>query len=185
MGDSIVFSCSMYVLIKTAVIARNKEYNIRHFKEKDKWWYYMLAGSESTAKLMNSNVIRDKSSVDKLFNSIYDSYKRPEQWRGFKFAVTDKTDRFIGFVGVKIDRKNCAVEIGYAVSETERGRGIGKSAVRCICRKCEKAGASEIRMRIYGHNTASRHIAEYCGLRCVNEKSDSSGMKYYTYIKKL
>ncbi|MFG3098932.1 GNAT family N-acetyltransferase [Streptomyces sp. NPDC048182] len=49
---------------------------------------------------------------------------------------------------------------GLAVSDTARGRGVGRALVRAAVAEARRLGARRITLRVLGHNTAARKLYE-------------------------
>lgn len=64
---------------------------------------------------------------------------------------------------IRCDRWDETQEIAWTVAPEWRGRGIGKRMVAEFCRRWR----GRLRARIKAHNTASKRIAAYAGMRRV------------------
>ncbi|WP_460362328.1 GNAT family N-acetyltransferase [Actinocorallia lasiicapitis] len=52
---------------------------------------------------------------------------------------------------------------GFAVDETVRGRGIGRSLLEAACEETRRQGASRLTLRVLSVNTAARRLYEQVG----------------------
>lgn len=86
-------------------------------------------------------------------------------WPGFEVAITDADDVLIGTCGLRIrDEDSDVVAIGYMVSPAARGRGIATRATRLLIGCAWTIGAHRVALDAFATNTASRRVAERCGM---------------------
>ena len=70
------------------------------------------------------------------------------------------------------------VELGYALSEDNRGKGFMTEAVKAICRKqFEYPSISKIRLRILPENEESIRVATRCGFKWVDKGPEERDTK--------
>jgi RimJ/RimL family protein N-acetyltransferase len=80
------------------------------------------------------------------------------------FAAIDDDGRFLGLALVpEIDGAAREMELGYIVTASARGRGVGAEMLRLLTRWALDAGAQRIVLLIAEANTASLRIAARCG----------------------
>ena len=86
-------------------------------------------------------------------------------WPGFEVAITDAEDTLLGTCGLRIrDEESDVVAIGYMVSPSARGRGIATRATRLLIGFAWAIGAHRVALDAFATNTASRRVAERCGM---------------------
>jgi RimJ/RimL family protein N-acetyltransferase len=84
---------------------------------------------------------------------------------GFEMAITEDDDVLLGTCGLRIrDEDSDVVAIGYMVSPSERGRGIATRATRLLIDYAWTIGAHRVALDAFATNTASRRVAERCGM---------------------
>ncbi|MEH3154058.1 MAG: GNAT family N-acetyltransferase [Gordonia paraffinivorans] len=86
-------------------------------------------------------------------------------WPGFEVAITDEDDAVTGTCGLRIrDEDSGVVTIGYMVSPAARGQGIATRATRLLVDLAWTIGAHRVALEAFATNTASRRVAERCGM---------------------
>ncbi len=86
-------------------------------------------------------------------------------WPGFEVAITDAEDTLLGTCGLRIrDEESDVVAIGYMVSPSARGRGLATRATRLLIGFAWAIGAHRVALDAFATNTASRRVAERCGM---------------------
>ena len=84
-----------------------------------------------------------------------------EPW-GFWVVRARESGRFVGGIGLKGLPKDGAIEIGYGLAPSARGRGYAREAVLALCTASERAG-----VRVYAEtdtgNVASECVLDACG----------------------
>ncbi|GAA1908060.1 GNAT family N-acetyltransferase [Williamsia serinedens] len=86
-------------------------------------------------------------------------------WPGFEVAITGDDDALVGTCGLRIrDEDSDVVAIGYMVSPSARGRGIATRATRLLIDHAWSLGAHRVALDAFATNTASRRVAERCGM---------------------
>lgn len=114
--------------------------------------------------------------VSQRFTTVPSPYRREDAvefvdrasaqvWPGFEVAITDEDDAVLGTCGLRIrDEDSDVVAIGYMVSPAARGRGIATRATRLLIGFAWSIGAHRVALDAYATNTASRRVAEHCGM---------------------
>ena len=86
-------------------------------------------------------------------------------WPGFEVAITGADDDLVGTCGLRIrDEDSDVVAIGYMVSPAARGHGIATRATRLLIDLAWTLGAHRVTLDAFATNTASRRVAERCGM---------------------
>jgi RimJ/RimL family protein N-acetyltransferase len=81
------------------------------------------------------------------------------------FAVVDDDGTFVGLaLAFAIDREGRELELGYLVSPSARGRGVGTEALRLLTEWAERElDPGRIQLQIASENTGSKLVAERAG----------------------
>lgn len=121
-------------------------------------------------------VICADDPVSQRFTTVPSPYRRQDAvdfvdragsrvWPGFTVAITDADDTVLGTCGLRIhDEDSDVVAIGYMVSPPARGRAVATRATRLLIDFAWSLGAHRVAIDAYATNSASRRVAERCGL---------------------
>lgn len=114
--------------------------------------------------------------VSQRFTTVPSPYRRQDAvdfvdrasaqvWPTMVLAITEDDDTLRGTCDLRIrDEDSDVVAIGYMVTPSARGRGIATRATRLLIGFAWSIGAHRVALDAYATNTASRRVAEHCGM---------------------
>ena len=95
----------------------------------------------------------------------------PPEWQSHLFIEPDEP-RLIGFGGYKGAPQDGAVEIGYALAPTYRGRGHATAAARELIRRAREAGLERVLAHTLPEHNPSTRLLERLGFDLAGEVAD-------------
>jgi RimJ/RimL family protein N-acetyltransferase len=98
----------------------------------------------------------------------------PDPWGSHLFFDTDGA--LVGFGGYRGAPVDGAVEIGYAVAPSRRGRGIATAVTRTMIERARSAGVTLVVAHTLPESNPSTSVLERCGfVRTATDASDEDG----------
>lgn len=144
---------------------------IRPFEAKDAKAVYLLTQEAAYAKWLPNQVYADETEASQVLSFLISQYVEPldPREKPLVFAVAHLSQgKVIGHVG--LSPLNGEVEIGYAMSERETGKGLATEAVTCVSRwAIRRLQLANIAGIVEVSNVASLRVLEKTGYQLKKE----------------